>query len=281
MTTSQAQDPTHAALSGCGARLRAAREAAGLRIEDVAARLHMPVRVVRWLEEEDWDRLGAPVFVRGQVRSYARLLGLGTTTMMEALDVAPVEPTRLVSRTHIPKLQWWTEQIGRRLVYIVLTLSLAVPAWVATRHHFAAAPAVAALDGRPTVPSKPHDQIQDQAQDQTEPRTVVASLAPLPAPTVAHPSASESSSAADILLRTHGKTWLKVTDRSGATLEQALLSAGEQRRFSTAQVGQLIIGDAQAVQLEVGGQPVDVSAHARANVARFAVSSDGSLVAAD
>jgi cytoskeleton protein RodZ len=54
---------------GCGARLRKAREAAGLTEADVAARLKMPLSVVKSLEDENWDRLGAPVFVRGQLRS--------------------------------------------------------------------------------------------------------------------------------------------------------------------------------------------------------------------
>ena len=57
------------------------------------------------------------------------MLGLTTAQMMDALDVGPVEPSRLVSRTHTPKAQWWAEQIGRRLVYIILTLSLAVWGW--------------------------------------------------------------------------------------------------------------------------------------------------------
>lgn len=122
MTSPAPIDPTHQALAGCGERLRAAREAAGLDIDEVASRLRMPARVVRSLEAEDWSRLGAPVFVRGQVRSYSRLLGLTTAPMMEALDVGQVEPTTLVSRTHTPRAQWWAEQIGRRLVYIVLTL---------------------------------------------------------------------------------------------------------------------------------------------------------------
>src|SRR3990167_8316639 len=129
-------DTTHLALAGCGARLKQAREAAGLGIDDVAAKLHMPARIVRSLEAEDWSRLGAPVFVRGQVRSSSRLMGLTTAPMMDALvDVGPVEPSRLVSRTHTPAAQWWAEQVGRRLVYIVLTLFLVVPAWVATRQH--------------------------------------------------------------------------------------------------------------------------------------------------
>ena len=82
---------------GCGSRLRKAREAAGMTQEDVAGRLKMPLRVVQSLENEDWDRLGAPVFVRGQLRSYSRLLGLATSTTLEASGVAPIEPPALVS----------------------------------------------------------------------------------------------------------------------------------------------------------------------------------------
>jgi cytoskeleton protein RodZ len=48
---------------GSGQCLREARVAAGLTIEDVAVKLHMPLHVVRALEQDDWHRLGAPVFV--------------------------------------------------------------------------------------------------------------------------------------------------------------------------------------------------------------------------
>src|SRR3546814_2235439 len=60
----------------CGQRLRAAREAAGLSVAEVASRLKTPSRFIEALEAEEWDRIGAPVFVRGQLRSYSRLLGL-------------------------------------------------------------------------------------------------------------------------------------------------------------------------------------------------------------
>lgn len=88
-----------------GEQLRSAREAAGLELADVATRLKMPVRVVRSLEEEDWSRLGAPVFVRGQLRSYARLLGIDAEPVIDAAEVAPVAPPQLTPRTFTPPLQ--------------------------------------------------------------------------------------------------------------------------------------------------------------------------------
>ena len=266
MTSNSYHDQDHAALAGCGERLRAAREAAGLSIEDVANSLRMPARVVRSLEAEDWSRLGAPVFVRGQVRSYSRLLGLTTAPMMDALDVGPVEPTRLVSRAHTPKLQWWAEQIGRRLIYVVLTLSLAIPAWVATRQHLGNGnEGVAALDANPTTPA-------NAARANATPRTLVASMAPVG-------EVATELTAAEIVLKTHGETWLEVTGSNGASLEKALLPDGSERRFPLTQVRGLTIGNVANVDMESAGQPVDLAG--RAGVARFAVSSDGSLVATD
>src|SRR5690606_24474157 len=90
---------------GCGQRLRTAREAAGLSVQDVASRLKMPVRVVESLEAEDWSRLGAPVFIRGQLRSYARLLGLATDVVHVASGVEPVRPVELVPRTYVPRMR--------------------------------------------------------------------------------------------------------------------------------------------------------------------------------
>lgn len=273
MTSKHAHDPAHHALAGCGDRLRLAREAAGLSVDDVAARLHMPARVVKSLEAEDWSRLGAPVFVRGQVRSYSRLLGLTTAPMMAALDVGPVEPSRLVSRTHTPKAQWWAEQIGRRLVYIILTLSLAVPAWVATRQHLTGGnEGTAPLD----APAGPGTHAQPQAAVPVSPRTVVASMAP-----VATPQAAQAAPAGEFVLRTSAESWLEVIAPDGAAVEKGLLPAGSERRYAAAQVGRLTIGNASAAQLEHRGRTVDLAPFARANVARFAVSSDGSLVVAD
>ncbi|MFS8137468.1 MAG: helix-turn-helix domain-containing protein [Thermomonas sp.] len=266
MTTSP--DNTHQAMAGCGGRLKQAREAAGLTVDDVASRLHMPARVVRSLEAEDWARLGAPVFVRGQVRSYSRLVGLTTAPMMAALDVGPVEPSHLVSRTHTPRAQWWAEQIGRRLVYIVLTLSLAVPAWVATRQHLS-------TDGNDAAPLDVPSKVgMSEPAVPVSRRTVMASMAPVA-------STSMESGTGEIILRIHAETWVDAVAADGSSLEKGLLPGGSERRFAAAQLSRLTIGNASAVDVQSGGQQVDLAPFTRTNVARFTVSSDGSLVVVD
>lgn len=267
MTVTSHSGSHDAALAGCGERLRAARIAAGLSIDDVASRLRMPARVVRSLEAEDWSRLGAPVFVRGQIRSYSRLMGLTTAPMMAALDVGPVEPTKLVSRSYTPKLQWWAEQIGRRLVYVVLTASLAIPAWVATQQHLAPeTESVAALDAPVVVTDA-------DGATHADPKTVVASMAPV---SVMKSAAAASS---EIVLRTRGEAWVEAIAKDGRVLEKDLLGAGSERRFATSVLQSLTIGNASEVALENRGETVELTPLARANVVRFEVSSDGSLTA--
>ena len=248
------------AATGCGRRLRDAREAAGLSLADVGERLKMPVRVVESLECEDWSRLGAPVFVRGQLRSYSRLLGLTTEPIVAASGVAPVAPAELQPRTYTPPMQRFAEQAARRIVYVVLTAAIVVPVWLATRPHLAQVTAqTASLDV--SVPQSAHS-VAEAAQP------MVASLTPLPAPQPAPTS---------LVLKLNAQSWVQVAGTDGRVLESGMLDAGEQREYRADQVEQVVIGNASAAEVRWNGETQDLAAFRRANVARFTVSSDGRL----
>ena len=248
-------------VAGCGRRLREAREAAGLSIAEVGARLKMPVRVVESLEQEDWSRLGAPVFVRGQLRSYSRLLGLTTEPIMTASGVAPVAPAELQPRTYTPPMQRFVEQASRRLVYVVLTAAIVVPVWLATRPHLAQVTAqTAPLDVSPSQSTHPAEQTQ----------TMVASLTPMSAPQPA-PAPAALSLALD------AQSWVQVIGLDGRVIEAGTIAAGQQRDYPAGTVARMVIGNASAAHLRVGGELQDLAAFQRANVARFTVSSEGRL----
>lgn len=83
--------------TGPGVRLREAREKAGLTLNDVAARLHLDARTVKALEDEEYQLLPAPTFVRGYLRSYARLLELPAEPIVEAFDQQGHAPPALVA----------------------------------------------------------------------------------------------------------------------------------------------------------------------------------------
>ncbi len=256
---------TMPANEGHGERLRIAREAAGLSVDQVAQRLKMPLRTVIALEADDWQRLGAPVFVRGQLRSYAKLLGLPASAFESVVGPAQIQPTALVPRTRTPRLQRIADQVGGRLVYIVITALIVLPVWVATQSHLGTPEDAAPLDlpGNriaTTAPATP--------AARPVPATVVASMASLPARQPDAPALSIAFS---------GDSWVRVIAPDGSTIEQALLKAGETRSYASGQVGRLVLGNATSVEVKRDGALQDITPFMRANVARFAVSSDGSL----
>ena len=254
-------DP-HFPQSGIGARLRDAREAAGLTVVDVGQQLKMPARVVESLESEDWSRLGAPVFVRGQLRSYARLLKLPVDQVVQMPELAPVVATELKPRSYTPRVQLFAEQAARRAVYIVLTLAILVPVWVATRSQ----PEQVARDATPLDAPAGSVAPQVAERSQQDPAPMRASLAPMPAR--AEPALS---------LEFAGDSWVEIVGSDGRVLESGLLAAGEQRSYAAGEVARMKLGNASVVRVEHEGQVQDLTPYLRANVARFTVSSDGSL----
>ncbi|MCH6482200.1 DUF4115 domain-containing protein [Pseudoxanthomonas sp. LH2527] len=254
---------------GCGEALRSAREQAGLSLQEVGQRLKMPAKVLQTLEAGQWDQSGGAVFVRGQLRSYGRLLKVDVEPFLQQADAAVARPAELVSHTHTPRFQYVFESFKRRAVYVVLTLVIVTPVWMALRPSAGPASdtATASLD-LVSAPSAAGDEAPDAARPARRPRAApyVASMASLPR--AATPWLS---------LSFKGDSWVEVNAPDGTRVEHALLRAGDQRRYAQGEVGRVKLGDATAVEVQQAGSTVDLAPYQRANVARFTVSSEGSL----
>ncbi|MEO8366737.1 MAG: RodZ domain-containing protein [Pseudoxanthomonas sp.] len=254
---------------GCGSLLKQARENAGMSRQDAASQLKMPERVLESLEGEHWSQLGAPVFVRGQLRSYAKLLKVDIDPYLLQAQLQPIRPAELISHSHTPRYQRVMESIARRAVYVVITAAIAVPVWVATQSHIDEGDSrtTASLDVVPgdVVVAANRDSQSPLPQAQSAP--YVASLTP--------PLSRNNGNG--LILRMTGDSWVQVTGPDGITLEKALLKSGEERSYRNGQVSRVVLGNASAVEVQQAGSRVDMAPYKRANVARFAVSSDGSL----
>jgi transcriptional regulator with XRE-family HTH domain len=68
-----------------GQRLREAREAKGLSIEDIAATTRIPTRHLSSLETSEWDKLPAATYSVGFAKNYAGAVGLDRAEIAEAL----------------------------------------------------------------------------------------------------------------------------------------------------------------------------------------------------
>ena len=62
--------------TGPGDRLQAARIEQDLSIEDVATRMHLSIGILKAIEVNNFDEVTAPIFVKGYLRAYARIVSL-------------------------------------------------------------------------------------------------------------------------------------------------------------------------------------------------------------
>lgn len=276
-----------------GLRLRQAREAQGLRIDDVSSQIRLPRRVIEAIEACDWERLGSGVHLRGQLMSYARLVDVPRSEVDAHFPARPpAEP--LVTMAHTSRLKHTLDRSARKFVYVAITAVLALPVWLGTREH---------LDGRDSaltsLDQAPLDLGVDGATPVVDDRfdtPVLASLTPAyqrePSPLqgpVVPPLADSAAEGADapapadpggdagLVLRAHGESWFEVYGHDGQRLAQGLLQDGEVRQFEVGAPARVTLGNAEAVDVLNAGRTVDLAPYQRAQVARFTISRDGSL----
>jgi len=115
-------------LASVGATLAAAREQQQRSLDSVAADLHLQPAVVGAIERGDEAKLPASTFLRGYVRSYARLLGLDDTSLTAQLPLlneyrpAPLKRVGIRrSGVSLPRGKWllWSLVLAALAVMII------------------------------------------------------------------------------------------------------------------------------------------------------------------
>ncbi|MDH3859227.1 MAG: helix-turn-helix domain-containing protein, partial [Gammaproteobacteria bacterium] len=68
---------------GPGERLQAARIQQGLSLDDVASRMHLSASILEAIEDNNFEEITAPIFVKGYLRHYARIVALDEDEMIQ------------------------------------------------------------------------------------------------------------------------------------------------------------------------------------------------------
>jgi hypothetical protein len=233
-----------------GTTLRTAREFRGLQVEQVSAATKIPVRHLRAIEDNEFDKVPGGIFVRGFIRAYAREVGLDSTELIEqflparaaALSEAtgsepPVEGAAAsVGPVHIdPEGPRWRPDLGYALI---------VPALVFGLVSFNP---IGASDSTPTVPSAP-----------PAAPPAVADAAPVTASTDAGPdtlnAVAMSGGAVRFEMLARGECWVKaVVD--GRPVVARLLQPGERVTVDASHDIVLRVGDPAAFSYSINGLP--------------------------
>lgn len=278
------------AQQSAGVKLARAREAQDLSVADVARALRLGVKQVEALEASDYDNLPGRTFVRGFVRNYARLVNLDPDLLVAEYFPAQQEPQTLdiqAPSQHIsfsehhrkPWLKWLATSFA-----VVALVSWGVLVWlgpesvksvVTVKPVAPAAPAVTAEVPAPveenTSETGPLSQQSPQpaplpVQNAAPAPTAAPAQAPATTPTQA-PTASVAQ--ARVQLSFSGPAWVEVRDKNGKKLHSQNNPAGTQQTLEGEPPFSLVIGSAPNVKLTYKGQPVDLTAYTKADVARL------------
>lgn len=174
---------------GLGERLKAAREAMHLTEKEAASRLRLNAKIIPMLENENLDQSLPPTFIRGYLRSYARLLNISEAEINAAINTVetPIpEIPRLnnASPLMITQSTQRSQNYLRWMTYVVAAvLATLVCLWWTSHPKDSAVKPVATTEPAATAPAAP-----TEATTATAPAAAVAAPTPVaatPAPAAA------------------------------------------------------------------------------------------------
>lgn len=116
-----------------GDLLVSARRSRGMSISKAAVALNLDESVVLALEENRFADLGAPVFARGHLRKYARLLGLNADDVIRAYDAVATEQSAAAMAVSPTVAQPVSESSGGWILKILVVLAVVAVAFVVWR----------------------------------------------------------------------------------------------------------------------------------------------------
>lgn len=288
--TSTTPVPNAAAAIKLGATLREKRKAMGLSVADVAAQIRLAPRQIEALEADDYTHLPELPFVRGFVRSYARLLHLDEQKLLTALPdphavLERIEPLSVDVPFNVKHLSKQQNQLWL-VASAVVALSVLAFAWwhfstpkphqpqpvesVAVQETVVSLPdqttamSGVAAEEKEVVEPIPEPVVQEKLNVAQEKKAapaivpVLKSATTLVQPVVAASAVTASASNAKLRIVFDGESWTEVKNVDGVVMSSQVHAPGSELNLNGKPPYELIIGNAHNVHVYRHGKPVDL-----------------------
>ena len=268
-----------------GRRLSEARQAQNLAAADVARQLKLSVGQVEALEEGRYQQLPGPIFVRGFIRNYARLVKLDAEELLRAAgDTLPQQaarpetpPSRDIPFPTTQPARWPKYAVAAAVIFSALAIyefTRNSPEDAATRPVAVTPVPVAA---QPKVePTPPPVQVMTEPAPAEPAITVATAAEPLPAAPVVEPAAAADGAERApkpgekrVRLDFDQESWVEIRDRNERVIFSQLNRPGTTRQVSGLPPLSVVVGNAHGVKMTFADQPVDLAIHTKIDVARL------------
>lgn len=243
-------------MAALGERFRAAREARGLSLSDVAEQIRIRSVYLGAIEDEHWSAIGAPVYARGFLRTYARFLGLDPEEVVAEFNrTSGAGSPPVDSGGSVPGYSGAAASRNLSpLIWIASLVAIVLIAFVFYNAFTMRARAPVVTAALPTYsPNAPSSSVSDvpAAVATSSASALAASPGSTQAPS---PAASASPPTRTIELRLSAPSWVRV-DVDGSVSMEGTFPAGTSRAFHGKNV-LLRIGNAGGVDVIVDGKDI-------------------------
>ena len=225
-------------------QLRAAREASGLSLEQVANKTNIRIGVIEDLEKNSVEVCGGIAYARGHIRSIAKVIKADGDLLVAEIEAAQVSDSRkiidqfyannIADRPKVKKNMKFSTLAG--LAGAILAIGFVV--------------AVALNNVTST------SQISE------------ATPSTSPSASTSTPATSNIAGVNLVLTGVSGKSWVGITNEQGETIFDGQIKSGESQSFSDDTSLKITVGNAAAVKVALNG--VDLGAAGKyGEVARY------------
>jgi cytoskeleton protein RodZ len=271
------QSASAAPAATAGALLRAARQARGLHIAALAASIKVTQRKLESLESDRYHELPDITFTRALAKTVCRSLKIEAEPVLALLPQIGQPHLDRVNeglntkfREHPGRLQPTDlSALARPRIWLPVLLVLAA-GWIYLMPQNWIADLRSPQSAASAASAAPAPASAAAAVAVAAPASAVVEAVPEIPPEAAPASAAAAADLTGTLqLRVSGESWIEVVDASGASLLQRKLEPGEAVGLDGTPPFKVKIGNAAVTQLSFRGQPVELAAATRDNVARL------------
>jgi cytoskeletal protein RodZ len=280
-----------------GSYLKHERELRGFSLEDIATKTKISIHFLQALENNQFDDLPEKVFIKGYIRSFARIIGSDEHEMLNAFDDTMDPPSSPETGGTLTKTKKCFQGKKTLLWLGLAVISLAGAVWATSflSHKFSASskktvsesggPEVSGNSSKPTAksvkPNKISSQVSkgvDKVSKSTATQDTTSSLS---TQTVAGNETAQSSSEMvswplTLTVKIQDDTWFNISvDRSRE--EDFVLPRGAEKNFYGKESFGMNIGDRDRVELLLNGQILILPEGGEGNMVRDFVINSKSL----
>jgi cytoskeleton protein RodZ len=281
-----------------GALLTRAREKLSLSQKDIASRLNLKEEIIVALDASDFDKLPAPTYVRGYIRSYARAININADSLINLYEgIAEAPPESLPDVKPVVQASSRDKPVKAMTYLVTLTLVILIIAWWQGQHivstDFFAINTKTSSGGKhpggftytydvinhpDTVEVSAIDTLDDSGlknmkivdlakTSESEPDDILSVEDSLNMNAQTNLNALANSDTLKMELT--AESWIEVYDILGEKLYRGLAKPGEKISIIGTAPLSVKLGNARAVSVNFNGNAFDTSEYTKAGVARF------------